>query len=50
VARDKLPDLKDPAKMLDAVLSGKVQLSEFELRSLMDWIKVLSAEGKSKEQ
>jgi mono/diheme cytochrome c family protein len=44
ILREKFPGQKDPQKILDAVLTGKVKLSEFELRSVMDRLKLLSAE------
>jgi hypothetical protein len=46
VIRDRFADLNGSKAILDAVLSGKVKLSEFELRSVMDRLKVMSEEEK----
>jgi WD40 repeat protein len=45
IAREKFPD-KNVTTIFDEILSSKGVLSEFEIRSLMDWVKVKTA-GKS---
>ncbi len=44
VARDNFKGYKNSKEILDAILQGKVKLSEFELRSIMDWLKIMAAQ------
>ena len=50
IVREKFSDHNDSREIMESVLQGKIELKEFELRSVLDYLKILSFEEKKKKK